>query len=385
MMKMLKASNSLISRLIRKVRKVMLILSSFIILCIVALLVMLLVKSPGKVKPLLDENKNIIKGSISEKVYTNINGANMGMIIKSKDVSNPVLLFVHGGPGMPEYEFTEKYPTGLEDNFTVIWWDQRGSGLSYESDAMKEKMTTEQFVLDTIEVSKYLCERFGKDKIYLMAHSWGSYIGIQAAEKAPELYYAYIGIGQITNQLESEKAAYYYMINYYNDTGNEKVANKLKGLSFENMDYVPKEYDKIRDDVMHKAGIGTMHEMKSVISGIFMTVMENQEYTLLEKINIWRGKAFSNSTNLHEELYNSDLRNKVIKLKIPVYFFSGIYDYTVNHFMAEDYLKKIDAPIKGFYLFKESAHSPIFEEPKKMMQIMREDVINRKNNLADTY
>jgi pimeloyl-ACP methyl ester carboxylesterase len=384
-MKMPKEINSLISRLIRKVRKVMLILSSFIILCIVALFVILLIQSPGKVKPLVDKKGEVIKGSISEKVYANINGANMGMIIKSKDFSNPVLLFVHGGPGMPEYEFTGKYPTGLEDNFTVVWWDQRGSGLSYNSDATNEKMTTEQFVLDTIEVSKYLCERLGKDKIYLMAHSWGSYIGIQAAEKAPELFYAYIGVGQITNQLESEKAAYDYMINYYKYTGNEKVVNKLQGLSFKNMDHIPKEYDKIRDDVMHKAGIGTMHEMKSVISGIFMTVMENPEYTLGEKINIWRGKAFSNSTNLHEELYNSDLRNKITKLKVPVYFFSGIYDYTVNYSMAEDYFKKIDAPIKGFYLFKESAHSPIFEEPKKMMQIMQEDVINRKNILADTY
>jgi pimeloyl-ACP methyl ester carboxylesterase len=382
---MLKESNSLISRLIRKVRKVMLILSSFIILCIVALFVILLIQSPGKVKPLVDKKGEVIKGSISEKVYANINGANMGMIIKSKDLSKPVLLFLHGGPGMPEYEFTEKYPTGLEDNFTVVWWDQRGSGLSYNNNTIKEKMTTEQFVLDTIEVSKYLCGRYGKDKIYLMVHSWGSYVGIQAAEKAPELFYAYIGIGQITNQLESEKAAYDYMINYYKDTGNEKVVNKLQGLSFKNMDYMPKEYDKIRDDVMHKAGIGTMHEMKSVISGIFMTVMENPEYTLGEKINIWKGKAFSKSTNLNEELYNSDLRNKITKLKVPVYFFSGIYDYTVNHSMTEDYLKKIDAPIKGFYLFKESAHSPIFEEPKKMMQIMQEDVINRKNNLADTY
>jgi pimeloyl-ACP methyl ester carboxylesterase len=384
-MKMLKQSNSLISSLVRKVRKAMLILCSFIILCIVALLVILLIQSPGKVKPLLDENGIIIKGSISEKVYANINGVNMGMIIKSKDISNPVLLFVHGGPGMPEYEFTEKYPTGLEENFTVVWWEQRGSGLSYDSDTIKEKMTSEQFVLDTIEVSKYLCERFGKEKIYLMAHSWGTYIGIQAAEKAPELFYAYIGMGQTTNQLESEKAAYDYMVNYYKDAGDDKIVNKLQGLSFKDMDYIPKEYDKIRDDVMHKAGIGTMHKMNSVISGIFMTVMENPEYTLGEKINIWRGKAFSKSTNLHDELHNSDLRNKVTKLKIPVYFFSGIYDYTVNYSMAEDYLKKIDAPIKGFYLFKESAHSPIFEEPKKMMQIMQEDVINKKNNLADTY
>lgn len=384
-MKELKKSNSLISNLTRKVRKIMLVLSSVIILCVIALTVILVIQSPGKVKPLLDENGNVIKGSISEKVYTKINGVNMGMIIKSKDASNPVLLFVHGGPGMPEYPFTEKYPTGLEDNFTVVWLDQRGAGLSYKSDMLKEKMTTEQFVSDTIEVSKYLCERFGQDKIYLMAHSWGSYIGIQAAVKAPELYHAYIGIGQISNTLESEKIAYDYMVKYYETAGEEKTVKMLKGLSFKTLDYLPKDYDKIRDEVMHRAGIGTTHEMKSVVTGIFMPVMQNQEYTLGEKINIWRGKAFSKSSVLTDELYKSDLSNTITKLKIPVYFFSGIYDYTVNYSMSEAYLKKIDAPVKGFYLFKESAHSPIFEEPKKVMQVMQEDVKNGKNDLADNY
>lgn len=384
-MKELKKSNSLISNLIRKVRKIMLVLSSVIVLCTIALTVILLIQSPGKVKPLLDENGNVVKGSISEKVYTKINGVNMGMIIKSKDASNPVLLFVHGGPGMPEYPVTEKYPTGLEDHFTVVWFDQRGAGLSYKSDMLKEKMTTEQFVSDTIEISKYLCERFGQDKIYLMAHSWGSYIGIQAVAKAPELYHAYIGIGQISNTLESEKIAYDYMLKYYETAGEEKTVKKLQGLSFKSLDHLPKDYDKIRDDLMHRSGIGTTHEMKSVVTGIFMTVMQNQEYTLGEKINIWRGKAFSKSSILTDELYKSNLSNTITKLKIPVYFFSGIYDYTVNYSMSEAYLKKIDAPVKGFYLFKESAHSPIFEEPKKVMQVMQEDVINGKKDLADNH
>ncbi|WP_259473483.1 alpha/beta fold hydrolase [Clostridium estertheticum] len=104
-----------------------------------------------------------------------------------------------------------------------------------------------------------------------------------------------------------------------------------------------------------------------------------------EKINIWRGKAFSNSTGLKNEFYSTDLSKTVAKLDIPVYFFSGIYDYTVNYSLSEAYLKKLSVPVKGFYLFKESAHSPIFEEPKKVVQIMLEDVLKRKNNLADTY
>ena len=229
-MKELKKSNSLISSLTRKVGKIVLVLCSVTVLCTIALVTILLIQSYGKMKPFLDENGNIIKGSISEKVYANINGVNMGMIIKSKDASNPVLLFVHGGPGMPEYPLTEKYPTGLEDYFTVVWWDQRGSGLSYQSGMPEEKMTTEQFISDTIEVSKYLRERFGQDKIYLMAHSWGSYIGIQAAAKSPELYHAYIGIGQISNTMESEKIAYDYMLKYYKEAGDEKTVKKLQNL-----------------------------------------------------------------------------------------------------------------------------------------------------------
>jgi pimeloyl-ACP methyl ester carboxylesterase len=106
---------------------------------------------------------------------------------------------------------------------------------------------------------------------------------------------------------------------------------------------------------------------------------------LSEKINIWRGKAFSNSTGLNKELYSTDLSKNITKLDIPTYFFSGIYDYTVNYSMSEAYLKKLSAPVKGFYLFKESAHSPIFEEPKKVVHIMREDVLKCKNGLADTY
>lgn len=383
-MEKLNTSNSLISILARKVGKVMLVLCSVIVLCIIVLATILLIQSPGKVKPLLDAKGNVIKGSIAEKVYTKINGVDMGMIIRSKNISNPVLLFVHGGPGMPEYPLTENYPTGLENNFTVVWWDQRGSGLSYQRGMSKEKMTTKQFVSDTIEVSKYLCQRFKQDKIYLLGHSWGSFIAIQAAEKSPELYHAYIGIGQITNQIESEKIVYDYMVDYYKKEGNKKIVEKLQRLSFKDKDYLPKEYNDIRDDVMHKAGIGTTHKMNSVVTGIFMPVMLNSEYTLGEKINIWRGKAFSNSCVLSNEMYKTDLSKTVTKLKIPVYFFSGIYDYTVNYSMSEAYLKKIDSPVKGFYLFKESAHSPIFEEPKKVTKIMLEDVKNSKNNLADT-
>ena len=105
--------------------------------------------------------------------------------LSSQNDQNPVLLLVHGGPGMPDHFLTKRYPTGLEELFTVVWWEQRGIGLSYHGDIPAKTMTVNQFVSDTLALANYLRSRFGKEKIYLMGHSWGSFIGIQAAAQAP--------------------------------------------------------------------------------------------------------------------------------------------------------------------------------------------------------
>ena len=132
------------------------------------------------------------------------------MFIESKDAADPVLLWLHGG--LPEYFLTERYPTGLENDFTVVWWEQRGAGLSYSRDIPPETMTVEQFIADTLSVTDYLRDRFSKEKIYLMAHSGGTFIGLQAAARAREMYHAYIGVAQMVHQLRSERLAYEYML-----------------------------------------------------------------------------------------------------------------------------------------------------------------------------
>jgi pimeloyl-ACP methyl ester carboxylesterase len=360
----------------KRVKKVIYILlgaiSAFIILCFVVLLAM----SPGKINQFKDENGKAIENSIAQKCFVKINGVKMGMIIKGKDISNPVLLFVHGGPGMPEYFLTENYPTGLEDYFTVVYWDQRGAGLSYSSNIDKNTITVDHYIDDTIAVTNYLRERFSQDKVYLMAHSWGTYFSIQAVQKAPQLYNAYIAVAQVTCQGESERLAYKYMLDYYSKAGDDKTLRKL-----EENDYLSDGYRKIRDDVMHRAGIGTTHEMNSVVTGIFFPSLKNREFTIAEKINLWRGKLLLNRNK--QLKMKDDLRKTVTQLDIPIYFFSGEYDYTVNYEMAKEYLKQIEAPIKGFYLFKNSAHSPIFEEPNKVAQIVKSDILDNTNDFAD--
>src|SRR3972149_6569643 len=155
-----------IKSFVRKAVRIMLTMISIILACILILVGVLQQWSPGKPTPFVDENGSPLAGSISEKVFVNINGVEQGMFIKSKDATHPVLLYLHGG--MPDYFLTEKYPTGLEDYFTVVWWEQRGSVLSYSADIPRETMTLEQMISDTLEVTNYLRHRFGKEKIYLM-------------------------------------------------------------------------------------------------------------------------------------------------------------------------------------------------------------------------
>jgi pimeloyl-ACP methyl ester carboxylesterase len=139
-----------------------------------------------------------VPGSTPEKVFTDINGLRQGMFIQGKNATHPVLLYLHGG--LPEYFLTERHPTGLGDDFTVAWWEQRGAGLSWRPGIPPESMPAEQFIADTLAVTDYLRDRFGKDKIYLMAHSGGTFIGLQAAARAPQAYCAYIGVAQMVRQ-----------------------------------------------------------------------------------------------------------------------------------------------------------------------------------------
>jgi pimeloyl-ACP methyl ester carboxylesterase len=366
----------------RKAGRIMLTLLSILLACLLILVGVLQFWSyPGKPQPFVDEKGSPLAGSISEKIFVNLNGVEQGMFIRSKDETNPVLLYLHGG--MPDYFLTEKYPTGLEEYFTVVWWEQRGSGLSYSADIPPETMTPEQMIADTLEVTNYLRQRFGQEKIYLMGHSGGTFIGIQAAARVPELYHAYIGVAQMSNQLRSERLAYEYMLQQFKENGNTKMVQKLEAAPVTLTGGTPDAYRALRDPAMHSLGIGTTHDMDSVITGIFLPSLQSRDYTFIEKVNLWRGKSSSGISVLWDEMIATDLAQQVPKLDLPVYFFEGIYDYTCSYTEAKAYFEKLNAPVKGFYTFKQSAHSPLFEEPEKMQKILLEDVLAGTNNLAD--
>lgn len=365
--------------------RIVLVLLLFFLALLCVLIAALLAISPGRPSPIVDARGRPVVGGISEKVRVNINGVEQGMFIRGHDVANPVLLFVHGGAGMPELFLAQRYPAALEAlerNFTVCWWERRGAGLSWSPSLSPDSLTVEQIVADLLAVADHLRDRFGQEKIYLMAHSGGSFFALQAVAQSPRSFHAYIGIGQIAYQLRSENGAHRYMLSRYREIGDSRMVRRLESVSTPMSVPLPASYMAIRDQAMHRLGVGTTREMRSVITGVFLPSLLSRDYTLPEKINIWRGKHFSDRV-LWNEILATDLTGRIRTVSIPLYLVHGAHDYTVTLADTKAFFEAIEAPSKGFYTFEHSAHSPMFEEPQRMRQLIEQDVLRGTHGLAD--
>ena len=189
-------------------------------------------------------------------------------------------------------------------------------------------MTLEQFIADTLSVTSYLRNRFGKEKIYLMAHSGGTFIGLQAAARAPELYDAYIGVAQMVHQLKSERLAYEHMLGRFKETGDSRMVRDLEAAPVTMTGGTPKAYLAVRDRAMHRLGVGTTHDMKSVLSGVCPAVAEEPAvHTGGKSQDVARQALIRGERPVGRDAgYGSGRR--VTELALPAYFFHGIHDYT---------------------------------------------------------
>jgi pimeloyl-ACP methyl ester carboxylesterase len=344
----------------------------FIIGILFAGVLVILITSPGKLPQLKDAQGNVIQGSISEKVWVKVNGIRQGMFIRGENPQNPVLLYLHGGPGTPMLQFISYLEKSerLEKHFTVCYWDQRGAGMTYSKSTDPSTMTTAQMVEDTHEITEYLKSRFGQDKIYLLGHSWGSYLGVKTIEKYPENYLAYIGIGQVSNQTESERLAYTYMLNNAKEMNDRDIIEKLVKYDPDADDFPQLEYlVKIRTEILNKYGIGHLHQGLT-FQDILKTFFVFKGYTIGEKINWFLGADFS-MIDLFPLVLEDDLFVSSVKFEVPFYIIQGAYDYQVSQVLAEKYLDVLEAPKKAFFTFDNSAHSPNMEESEKFIGIFR--------------
>ncbi|MFJ3389052.1 alpha/beta fold hydrolase [Lysinibacillus sp. NPDC086135] len=306
-----------------------------------------------------------IKGnnSVSALEQVKINGSNHEVMIRGKDKDNPVIIFVHGGPGCSEIPYASKYQNLLENNFTVVNYDQRASGKSYHFFEDYSNLSSDLLVDDLLALTDYISDRLGKEKVILIGHSYGTYIATQAASKVPEKFTAYVGIGQMSDTVGSEIDGLNYVIQQAESDGNTEDVLYLQGLTkqVENGEmYTPRKYI---------AKYGGASRLIDIPDGNIINMLFSREYNLLDVIRYNYGLSYSQKTLLEEAMENS-VSTKVKKLELPCYFVMGKYDYQTSSNAAKKYFDMIEADKKEFIAFEQSAHYPQFEEKEKFYKWM---------------
>ena len=349
-------------------KKTVLIIFMVMIALMLTLFLIWLLISPGKIRTY------DVPGSVSEKFVMDINGAPNGFFINSIDLDNPVLLLVSSGPGTDDYVFTDRYKDmHIEDEFTVVYWDYRYMGIAYNDSADIESITLDNLLDDTCSVTEYLKQRFNKDKIYIMGFSGGSKIALMETVRHPENYYAYIGMAQcVTDSEENDTLMYRFMKGVFTERGDERRLAELE----DSVEHLDSGNIKCKDwmeyvDLLHDAGGGTILD-KTEFEGITLPIILCRCYTIREKINYIRGMKMYRTAPVADELKDFDYRESITRLEIPVYFISGEKDYNCPWEQVRDYCDMIEAPDKEFFLVPDSAHSPLWENPERTCDIMRQ-------------
>lgn len=219
-----------------------------------------------------------------------------------------------------------------------------------------------------------------------MGHSYGTFIGLLCAQAAPEKYHAYIAMSQSADQPRSELTALHAMEQAAQRQGDRRTADRLTQYDTETADAARLRRwfsEPERDRAMHALGSGTTAQMRSVISGIFFPTLRGTDYTQMERINIWRGKALLQNAPTAYDRMEFSAADAVPSLELPVYFFAGENDLTCCYAVQRDYFDRLSASEKGFYTFAGCAHSPLFESPAQALRILREDVLTGRFTLAD--
>ena len=355
----------------KKILHVVLYIVVGLLVITLGLLAILWMKSPGTADPITNSNGKIIPGSISVIEKVKLGGQEQYVIIRGEDRNKPVILFLHGGPGSPEFTFMKSTNRAIEKDFVMVYWEQRGAGKSFSKDIPVESMNLPQFISDTKELSMLLAKKFKKDKIYLMGHSWGSLLGILTAYKYPELFYAYFGIGQVCSQYKGEKISFKWVKEQARKENNTRAIESLSKLTFPDSlagMNVWSKYIMSERNYVSQYGGGVTHEMRSMLPLVKM-VLKAKEYTLNDKMRFMKASMFS-LNHLWPAVIQKNLFIEIDSMRVPVYIFQGKYDNQTPYVVAKDFFNQLKARKKEFFTFENSAHSPVMEEAAKFNSIV---------------
>jgi len=320
------------------------------------------------VKVLSDLRHVVTPQGIQRAEKIRIGGIDQWVNIRGKDRRNPILLVVHGGPGYVLGPMSWWFQPGWEDYFTVVEWDQRGAGKTFlinDSGKLKPSMTHERMVADAEEMVSWLRKEFGKQKIFLLGHSWGSYMGLSLAQRRPGWLYAYIGTGQISDQPESERRGWRFAMDEARKAGNQKAIRELQAIApyGEKGKAIP-----LKDLFVQRKWVGVFGGVMAYRKGndveTKLTTL-SPDYSDQEIRHIWDGNHFSQDPLLREVIAID--MSSIRELDCPLILLEGRHDYNVSARLAADWFAKVRAPSKQFVWFEHSAHEAMNEEPGKFL------------------
>lgn len=319
---------------------------------------------------------SIVNG-ISEFRQIELGGIQQTIMIRGENLDNPILLYLHGGPGTTELIPFRLAHRNLEKYFTIVSWEQRGTGKSYNSNIMPESMSVEQFIADTHQLTEYLLKSFSKTKLLLVGHSWGSALGLLTANRYPELYYAFVGSGQEVKPAEGESIAYEYLVNV--SKNNDKAKAELIEIN------IPNEYPFIDENGRWFEDVKTQRKWLIALGGELYNrndylllfnanTIFAPEYTWIDFIGFAKGSVFSLKT-MWPQILNLDFEKQIPRVNFPIFFLQGKYDYNTPTILVQRYFNLIKAPQKELFIFEKSGHMPMYEEPEKYDKILIENVL----------
>ena len=305
--------------------------------------------------------------SIATLESGDLGGVRQWISIRGAAVSNPVLLWLHGGPGFTEMPFISSQRR-LEQTFVVVNWDQRGAGKSYDRQMVCESLTTEALVQDAHDLVVYLLRRFDKEKLYLLGHSWGSVIGMLVVAAYPDLFHAFFAVGLPVNTEVEEELSLTFVKDTAKHEGNLAALGELKAISFP---YANRAELAIQRKWL--ARFGGMLWRRELLGQIFdpQRYANSPEYLPED----WKKRATGIGFSLgcmRTEISSFDLYSLVAEIKAPVYFFLGIHDHQVPFEASVAYFDFLRAPFKEIVWFHNSAHYPHLEETDRFAQKIAE-------------
>ncbi len=349
------------------ISKLLKILKWIVCVFVVLLLAFLVIRAVGQTI-----NNKTPDGGINESIYVDINGTKQWISIYGENINNPVLLYLHGGPGSAtsayDYAFTRKWA----DVYTVVTWDQRNCGKSYDESQNDTELTYNLMMSDGLAMTEYLLDYFDKDTITLLGHSWGTYFGCNLILAYPEYYDCYIGTGQMVDM-------------YQNEVAFKKIASTWAGNDTEGLELLEsltpdgytEEHFNARNVLMSKYGYDIM--VDGTDYNMLSTIIFNPYYSLADWWN------FINSDYsvymdflMSEEFSKFSLINRT-NYQVPYYNINGNRDYQTNYILAEEYFNKVEATYKKLYIMENTTHGLLESKSNEFSDILHEIAQEQRN------